>query len=94
MTLVVTSRPVSLYDRSLFLAHGQNPKNFDLIVVKSPHCQYQFYEAWAARLVNVDVPGSTSANLASLGHSQCKRPIFPLDEAVLFEPKVDLFQRH
>jgi len=93
MTLVVTSRPVSLYDRSLFLAHGQNPQNFDLIVVKSPHCQYKFYEAWAARLVNVDAPGSTSANLHSLGHTKCKRPIFPLDEEVVFEPKVDLFQR-
>ena len=93
MTIVATSRPVSLYDRSLFLAHGQNPKNFDLIVVKSPHCQYQFYEAWAARLVNVDAPGSTSANLRSLGHTQCKRPVFPLDEDVVFEPQVKLFQR-
>lgn len=93
MTIVTTSRPVSLYDRSLFLAHGQNPQNFDLIVVKSPHCQRQFYEAWAARLVNVDAPGSTSANLRSLGHTQCKRPIFPLDEGVVFEPRVDLFQR-
>ena len=34
VTIVVTSRPVSLYDRSLFLAHGQNPQNFDLIVVQ------------------------------------------------------------
>jgi len=93
MTIVATSRPVSLYDRSLFLAHGQNPQNFNLIVVKSPHCQYQFYEAWAARLVNVDAPGSTSANLRSLGHTQCQRPIFPLDEGVVFEPTVDLFQR-
>ncbi len=94
MTIVVTSRPVSLYDRSLFLAHGQNPQNFDLIVVKSPHCQHQFFEAWASRLVNVDAPGSTSANLRSLGHTQCQRPIFPLDEAVVFAPQVNLFQRH
>ncbi|MCB0155582.1 MAG: M81 family metallopeptidase [Anaerolineae bacterium] len=93
MTIVTTSRPVSLYDRSLFLAHGQNPQHFDLIVVKSPHCQPQFFEAWAARLVNVDAPGSTSANLPSLGHTHCQRPIFPLDEGVVFEPKVDLFQR-
>ena len=93
MTIVTTSRPVSLYDRSLFLAHGQNPKNFDLVVVKSPHCQHRFFEAWAARLVNVDAPGSTSANLHSLGHTQCLRPIFPLDEVVPFDPQVKLFQR-
>jgi microcystin degradation protein MlrC len=93
VTLVVTSRPVSLYDRSLFLAHGQQPQHFDLVVVKSPHCQYRFYEAWAARLVNVDTPGSTSANLRSLGHTRCGRPIFPLDEAVSFTPQVKEFQR-
>ena len=69
-------------------------RNFDLVIVKSPHCQHRFFEAWAARLINVDAPGSTSANLRSLGHTQCSRPMFPLDENVSFEPQVKLFQRH
>jgi microcystin degradation protein MlrC len=92
-TLVVTSHPVHLFDRSLFLAHGQNPQTFDAVVVKSPHCQHQFYADWAARMVNVDAPGSTSANLKSLGHSRCRRPIFPLDDRVTFVPEARLFQR-
>ncbi len=92
-TIVVTSRPVDLYDRSLFLAMGQDPKNFDLVVVKSPHCQYQFYEEWAACHVNVDAPGSTSANLKSLGHTRCARPVFPLDDDVTFNPQVKIFRR-
>ena len=92
-TLVVTSHPVHLFDRSLFLAHGQNPQNFDAVVVKSPHCQPQFYADWAARMVNTDAPGSTSANLLSLGHTRCQRPIFPLDPDVTFTPQVRLFQR-
>jgi microcystin degradation protein MlrC len=90
-TLVVTSRAVSLYDRSLFLAHGQDPTQFDLVVVKSPHCQERFYKAWAAKLLNVDAPGATSANLKSLGHTRCPRPMFPLDEGVGFQPKAKLF---
>ena len=93
ITLVVTSRAVSLYDRSLFLAQGQDPTQFDAVVVKSPHCQERFYKAWAARLVNVDAPGATSANLKSLGHSRCARPMFPLDENVQFDPQVKLFRR-
>ena len=93
MSIVVTSRPVSLYDRSLFLAHGQNPQDFDLVVVKSPHCQHRFFEAWAAGLVNVDAPGSTSANLPTLGHTSCRRPLFPLDEEVVFDPKAQLYRR-
>ncbi len=93
VTLIVTSRAVSLYDRSLFLAHGQDPRQFDLVVVKSPHCQERFFKAWAARLVNVDAPGATSANLKSLGHTRCARPMFPLDEAVEFTPRAALFRR-
>ncbi|HLV37679.1 MAG TPA: MlrC C-terminal domain-containing protein, partial [Spirillospora sp.] len=92
-TLVVTSRAVSLYDRSLFLAHGQNPQNFDLVVVKSPHCQPQFFTEWAAVNVNVDAPGSTSANLRSLGHTRCRRPVFPLDDKVTFTPQAKIFRR-
>lgn len=93
ITAVVTSRPVSLYDRSLFLAHGQNPADFDAVVVKSPHCEPRFYSDWGALLLNVDAPGSTSANLPYLGHTRCPRPIYPLDVAAPFEPKVTLFRR-
>jgi microcystin degradation protein MlrC len=76
MTLVATSKAVSLYDRSLFLAHGQDPATFETVVVKSPHCQPHLFEHGAQLLVNVDAPGSTSANLKSLGHKHCRRPIF------------------
>ena len=62
-TLVVSSRAVNLYDRSFFYAHGQDPKRFDAVVVKSPHCQHHMYADWCARMVNVDAPGSSSANL-------------------------------
>ncbi len=92
--LVTTSRAVSLYDRSLFLAHGQDPTHFDAVVQKSPHCQERFFKAWATRLVNVDAPGATSANLKSLGHRRCARPMFPLDEPVEFRPVARRFQRH
>ncbi len=93
ITLVATTRPVHLYDRSLFYAHGLEPKNFDLVVVKSPHCQPHMYAEWCAKLINVDAPGSTSANLPTLGHTQCARPIFPLDGDVRFEAKAKVFSR-
>ena len=93
VVLVVTSRPVSLYDRALFLAHGQNPQRFELVVVKSPHCEPHMYSDWCGRLINVDGPGATSANLRSLGHVNCRRPIFPLDAVARFEPQASVFQR-
>lgn len=91
-TLVVSSHAVNLYDRSFFYAHGQNPKRFDAVVVKAPHCQHHIYADWCARMVNVDAPGSSSANLPYLGHTRCPRPIFPLDINVPFTPKAKLFK--
>ena len=91
--IVTSSRPVHLYDRSFFFAHGQNPKHFAAVIVKSPHCQHHIYEDWCKGMVNVDAPGSTSANLHSLGHKRCPRPIFPLDLNVRFSPKAILFKK-
>jgi microcystin degradation protein MlrC len=91
-TLVVTSRAVNLYDRSLFLAHGQDPAQFDVVVVKSPHCQHRFFDEGAEHVINVDAPGSSSANLKSLGHQHC-RPIFPLDNDIIWTPQPRIFRR-
>jgi len=93
LTLILTSRAVNLYDRALFFAHGHDPQRFGAVVVKSPNCEPHMFRAWAARYVDVDAPGSTSANLRSLGHTRCPRPIFPLDQKVEFVPKAKLFQR-
>lgn len=83
--LVVSSRAVSLYDRSFFTTHGQDPQQFDAVVIKSPHCQPHMYAQWCSQMVNIDAPGSSSANLKYLGHRHCPRPIFPLDENVEFK---------
>ena len=92
-TLMIGTRPVSLFDRSWFFANGQDPRRFDLVVVKSPHCEPRMFADWCARLIDVDAPGSTSANLRSLGHTLCPRPVFPLDHGVAFQPVADVFRR-
>ena len=92
-TIVVSSNPVNLYDRSFYFAHGRNPQNFDAVVVKSPHCQRHMYADWCAKMINVDAPGSSSANLPYLGHTRCPRPIFPLDQNAEFLPEATIFTR-
>ncbi|MBP7140434.1 MAG: M81 family metallopeptidase [Opitutaceae bacterium] len=93
-TFVLSSRAVNLYDRSFFWAHGQDPRHFDAVVIKSPYCQHHMYAGWVSRMVDVDAPGATSANLRILGHRRCVRPIFPLDSDVRFERRVRIFDRH
>ena len=56
-----------------------------------PHCEPEFYDDWVNKNFNVDAPGSTSANLQSLGHIHCERPMYPLDKNVKFIPNAELF---
>jgi microcystin degradation protein MlrC len=85
--IVATSRPVFVVGRRVFLAEGLDPQDFDLVVVKSPNGFRTYYDSIAARIVPVDVPGATSANLRSLPFQNCVRPIFPLDDNVTFDPE-------
>ena len=82
ITIFATERPVYVVGRRVFQAHGLEPQAFDLVVVKSPNGYRTWYESIAAKMIPVDVPGSTSANLRSLPYRRCVRPIFPLDEIV------------
>ena len=71
-TVVVFSRTLSLFDRAMYYSNGLDPRDFDLIVVKSPHTEHHMYDAWVDANFNVDVAGATSANLKSLGHTHLR----------------------
>jgi microcystin degradation protein MlrC len=92
-TVVVMSRTVSLFDRAMYYANGLDPQDFDAIVVKSPHTEFHMYDQRVEKNFNIDIPGATSANLPTLGHTICARPVFPLDEGVTFTPKPAIYAR-
>ena len=91
LTIVVTSNPVLQVDRSIYYENGLDPKNYHSVIVKSPHCEPEFYDDWANKNLNVDAIGATSANLLSLGHKNCQRPIYPLEEDTIFIPEVEQY---
>ncbi len=93
LTLVVTTETVMLVDRALFFKVGLDPKHFHSTVVKSPHCEPAFFDDWVEANFNVDAPGATSANLKSLGHTICPRPIYPLEQDTEFHPSAEVFSR-
>ena len=93
LTLVTTTETVMLVDRALFFKVGLDPKDFHSTIVKSPHCEPAFYNDWVEANFNVDAPGATSANLKTLGHTVCSRPIYPLEEDTTFNPKTEIFSR-
>ena len=90
-TVVVMTHSVSLFDRAMYYANGIDPVEFDLIVVKSPHTEYHMFDQWCEKNFNLDIPGATSANLPTLGHTICARPMYPLDPEVTFTPSVTIY---
>ena len=88
ITILVSERPVYVVGLKVFQAHGLEPTAFDLVVVKSPNGFRTHYQELASRIVPVDVPGSTSANLRSLPFQNCRRPMYQLEEHT--EPPFDV----
>ena len=78
--IMVTERPVMWVGRRVFQSQGLEPLDYDLVVCKSPNGFRVHYEEIANRIVSVDVPGGTSANLKSLPYRRITRPMYPLDE--------------
>jgi len=91
VTVVVLSRTVSLFDRALYYANGCNPRDYDLTVVKSPHTEFHMYDAWVEKNFNIDAPGATSADLCSLGHTICARPMYPMEPDTVFTPRAVIY---
>ena len=91
-TILITTRPVYVVGQAVYRYHGLEPGDFDVVVVKSPNGFRTYYRDIAERIVAVDCPGSTSANLQSLPYRRCRRPMFPLDEVGVFEPVVQYIE--
>ena len=90
ITIVAGSKPGPLCDYDLYFGLGQDPKRFDLIVVKLPHTPHYQYEAWAEHVITLDIPGAANPNVKQLGHRHVPRPIYPLDETMSFSPQVEI----
>lgn len=82
VSILVTERTMYVVGRRIYQAFGLEPADFDVVVVKSPNGFRPYYQSIASRIIAVDAPGSTSANLLSLPYRNCVRPIFPLDADV------------
>ena len=81
-TVVASERAAVTTSSSFFLSQGEDPRDYDFVIAKSPNGFRTHYEPLASQILYADVPGSTSANLKTLPYRRCPRPIFPLDEDV------------
>jgi microcystin degradation protein MlrC len=78
--LVVMERAVRQWDPELYRSVGLEPRDAQIVVVKSPAGFRAAYEPLAAQIMVVDAAGVCSPNLRSLPFRHVRRPLYPLDQ--------------
>jgi microcystin degradation protein MlrC len=82
VVVCVIELPKVLMTDDVFLGLGQNPRDFDAVVIKTPHAEPEMFDDWAIANFGCDAPGATSADVSSLGHTIARRsdrPLYPMD---------------
>lgn len=77
--VLIAEKSAMTVDPELFRSHGIDPAWCKIVVVKSPNGFRAAYEPIARKVILVDTPGVSSANLGSFHWRTLTRPIYPLD---------------
>ncbi|MQG88248.1 MAG: M81 family metallopeptidase [SAR202 cluster bacterium] len=93
LTVVAMTKSQMMVDRTIFFDNGCDPKDYHSTIIKTPHAEPAFFDDWVEAKFNVDAIGSTSANLPTLGHTICARPMYPMEQDAEFSPRTEVFRR-
>lgn len=74
-------------DLNFFRVFGIEPTQRRILVVKSAAHFRAAFEPIATKVIEVDAPGISSPNLRSFDYQRLRRPIYPLDQDVRWEPE-------
>lgn len=78
--IVVGSRPVPMYDPEIYRSQGVEPREYEVVGVKSPAMYRATYAELGGSALDLDMPGVTRGNLREVPFTRISRPIYPLDE--------------
>jgi len=78
--LVVMERAVRQWDPELYRSVGLEPRDAQIVIVKSPAAFRAAYEPFAAEIQILDAAGVCSPDLRGLPFKKVRRPLYPLDE--------------
>jgi microcystin degradation protein MlrC len=80
ISILVSEKPGPVYEQTVFTHAGLDPKNFRVVVVKSPVGFRDAYESIAKKIVLADCPGFSSSNLHTFEYKNIPHPLYPFDE--------------
>jgi len=86
-TLVLISKLVPPLSIRQVTTLGLDPARFGTIVAKGVQSPRPAYEPIASRVIMVDTPGVTSANLATFDYRSRRRPLYPFENIPDYSPE-------
>lgn len=84
--VLVTTYPETPIDLNMFRSHGIEPTRKQVIALKGKGHFRAAFEPIASRVVLVEGPGITGADLGRLDFTNVRRPIWPIDVSAQWEP--------
>ena len=85
-TLVLTSQRDGNTSREQMYAVGVRPEQHRVVVAKGVVSPRPAYEPIASRIVLVNTPGLTSADLSTFDYRRRRRPLYPFEPEASFRP--------
>jgi microcystin degradation protein MlrC len=86
LTLMLTSRRMAPFSLCQLTSCGIKPESFQIIVAKGVHAPVAAYESVCRHFIRVNTPGVTTADLSLLEFAQRRRPMFPFEPEMEWEP--------
>jgi microcystin degradation protein MlrC len=80
VSLVVSEHPAFQWDPEFYRSLGLEPRDAQIVVVKSPAAFRANYEPFAVEVLILDAPGVCSPDLNSFPFQHVRRPLYPLDD--------------
>jgi microcystin degradation protein MlrC len=78
--VILTSRPVLVFEPNHFRSLGIEPTEREILVCKAELQHRAGFEGVAHKFIDVDAPGLATQVLSRLPYSRIRRPVFPLDD--------------
>jgi len=78
--VILTSRPVLVFEANHFRSLGIEPTERKILTAKSELQHRAGFEGMAKTIIDVDTPGRATQILSRLPYSKIRRPVFPLDD--------------
>jgi microcystin degradation protein MlrC len=85
-TVVLTSLPMAPVSLEQIRSTGVKPERIKILVAKGVVAPRGAYQPIAARIILVNTPGATSADLSQFDYARRRRPLFPFESHAAYEP--------